>query len=118
MDKNQWYDKCIALKEEGKLVEAIDQLLFLVAEYPDFALPHLALATLYAKQERFEESVVEAKTATNLAPEEGFYYTALSVLAIKGGKKAEAEEALRKAQETRFAQFQREYKEPQEGENG
>ena len=46
-----------------------------------------------------------------MTPDEPFYFTALSSLAIKGGHRKEAEEALAKAQEARFAAIMKKYRE-------
>ena len=45
------------------------------------------------------------KTACSLEQVDPFYYTAFSALAIKSGKREEAEEALQKAQEAALAAY-------------
>lgn len=106
--KEIWYDECVALQRSEKTREAIDELLLLTQQYPDYALAHLALAVFYCKLEQFEASMEQMKTACELEPDDPFYYTAFSSLAIKDGKHTEAENALMKAQEKRMeAQLRR-----------
>lgn len=101
--KETLYDRAIDLREAGKSDEAISEMERLAAQYPDYPLAHLALAVFYSKSERFAESVDEAKKACELEPENPFYFTAASSLAIRGGDRETAESALMKAQEARFA---------------
>lgn len=109
--KEERYDEAIAFRESGDLKSAVSVLEQLAADEPDFALAHLGLAVFYSRMERFDDSVREASRACDLAAEEPFYLTALSSLAIKGGHRKEAEEALAKAQEARFQAFMKKYRE-------
>lgn len=111
MTKEARYDRAIALRDEGKIEDAVSELERLVADEPDFALAHLGLAVFYGRLERFDDSVREASRACELSPDNSFYFTALSSLAIKGGHRKEAEEALAKAQEARFAAVMKKYRE-------
>lgn len=109
--KESRFDQAIALREEGELVEAAKVLEKLVLDEPDYALAHLGLGVFYCKMNRFDDSLREASRACELASDNPFYYTALSSLAIKGGHRKAAEEALAKAQEARFAAFMKKYRE-------
>ena len=115
--KEIWYDDCIALQRSGKTQEAVDELLLLTQEYPDYALAHLALAVFYSKLELFDACMEQMKTACELESDDPFYYTAFSSLAIKGGKHSEAEDALMKAQEKRMEAQLRRLKEQENNEN-
>ena len=111
LTKEARYDKAIAYREEGKIKEATIELEKLVADEPDYALAHLGLAVFYGREGRFDDSIREASRASDLAIDDPFYLTALSSLAIKGGRHKEAEEALAKAQEARFAALLKKYRE-------
>lgn len=99
-----WYDRAIALRDEGKIDEAIAELERLVERWPDYALAHLALAVFYERSGRPNESMDSVKRACLLETDNPFYFTAASALAIRAGRRQEAEEALMKAQEARFAE--------------
>jgi len=101
--REQWYDECIQMQQNGNLAGAVTELAKLAEVYPDYPLVHLALAVFYNKQNRDTESLAQMSLACDLAKEDPFYYTAFSALAIKSGQRTQAEEALMKAQEARFA---------------
>jgi Flp pilus assembly protein TadD len=88
------YEAAEALKNEGKLVEAVSALETLVAEQPDFTLAHSALAAWCTRLERHDEAIGHARRACELAPNDPFSYTALSVACMRGGRIPEAEDAL------------------------
>ncbi len=88
------YAAAEALKNEGKLAEAVSALEDLVAEEPGFALAYSAMAAWCTRLERHEEAVRHARRACELEPNDPFSYTALSVACMRGGRIAEAEEAL------------------------
>lgn len=64
---------------EGKLAEAVDQLLALVAQDDKHVLSRLALAKWLGKLGRHEEGLKHAVRACELQPEDAFNFTALSV---------------------------------------
>jgi Flp pilus assembly protein TadD len=88
------YEAAEALKNEGRLPEAVALLEGVVADHPDFALAHSALAAWCTRLERHEEAVKHARRVCELEPKDPFSYTALSVACMRGGKIAEAEDAL------------------------
>lgn len=88
------YAAAETLKNEGKVAEAVLALEALVAQHPEFALAHSALAAWCTRLERHEEAIRHARRACELEPADPFSYTALSVACMRGGKIAEAEEAL------------------------
>lgn len=88
------YAAAEALKNEGKVAEAVLALEALVADQPDFTLAHSALAAWCTRLERHDEAIRHARRACELEPEDPFSYTALSVACMRGGRIAEAEDAL------------------------
>lgn len=59
--------------------EAIEGLIQLVDDQPDFVLAHLALARVYTKTGQHAEAIQHAEKACELEPSDGFNFTALSV---------------------------------------
>lgn len=101
--KEARYDRAIRLRDEGKIAEALAAVEQLVADFPDYGLARLAQAVFYEKTGQAELAMQAAAQACRLEPDNPFYYTAVSSLAIRSGRRQEAEEALMKAQEARFA---------------
>ena len=101
--KEEWYDECVALQQNGELAQAISELKKMLAVYPDYALGYLALA-VFSQDIGDDQATLEAmEKACDLEQDDPFYFTAFSSLAIKCGNHELAEEALMKAQEARFA---------------
>ena len=99
MTTSERYDAAIALRDDGKTGEAIEALKSLVADEPQFALGHSALAVLYQKAGQFDEAIEHAKTIVRLNPDDPFSYTQYSVICQRCGRIAEAEDALAKQAE-------------------
>jgi len=93
-DREDLYAAAETLKNEGKLAEAVASLEGLVAKQPDFALAHSALAAWCTRLERHDEAIQHARKVCVLEPKDPFSYTALSVACMRGGRIAEAEDAL------------------------
>ena len=93
-DREDRYAAAEALKNEGKLAEAVSSLEGLVSDQPDFALAHSALAAWCTRLERHDEAIRHARRVCELEPNDPFSYTALSVACMRGGRIAEAEDAL------------------------
>jgi len=91
------YAAAEALKNDGKIAEAVSALELLVADQPDFTLAHSALAAWCTRLDRHEEAIAHARRACSLEPNDPFSYTALSVACMRGGRIAEAEDALAKS---------------------
>ncbi|NBW96887.1 MAG: tetratricopeptide repeat protein [Planctomycetia bacterium] len=92
--REERYEAAEALKNEGKLAEAVAALEALVVDDPDFALAHSALAAWCTRLERHDEAVRHARRVCELEPNDPFSYTALSVACVRGNRIAEAEDAL------------------------
>lgn len=94
MTRDDRYAAAETLKNEGKIAEAVAALEELVVQEPDFTLAHSALAAWCTRLERHEEAIRHARRACELEPNDPFSYTALSVACMRGGRIAEAEDAL------------------------
>ena len=92
--REERYEAAETLKNAGDLAAAVQALGEVVADEPDFALAHSALAAWCTRLERHEESVKHARRVCELEPKDPFSYTALSVACMRGGLIAEAEDAL------------------------
>ena len=92
--RDERYEAAETLKNAGDLAAAVQALGEVVADEPDFALAHSALAAWCTRLERHEEAVKHARRVCELEPKDPFSYTALSVACMRGGLIAEAEDAL------------------------
>lgn len=92
--REEQYEAAEALKNEGKMADAVTALEAVVAEHPDFSLAHSALAAWCTRLERHDEAIRHARRVCELEPKDPFSYTALSVACMRGGRIAEAEDAL------------------------
>lgn len=88
------YEAAERLKAAGDLAGAVAALEAVVADHPDFALAHSALAAWCTRLERHVDAVRHARRVCELEPKDPFSYTALSVACQRGGWIAEAEDAL------------------------
>lgn len=91
------YNQADALKEQGKLEEAVVLLQQLIEQDPSYALGHSALAKHLTTLKRHDEAIAHAKKVTELEPQEPFSFTALSVTYQRAGKIPEAEDAMARA---------------------
>jgi tetratricopeptide (TPR) repeat protein len=78
-DAVKLYDEADKLKDEGKLDEAVARLKESLVADPAYALAHSALAVVLQKQGNHNEALEHAIKVCELAPEDPFSYTALSV---------------------------------------
>ena len=92
--REERYEAAEALKNSGDLAGAVAALEGVVAEHPEYALAHSALAAWCTRLDRHDEAVKHARRVCELEPKDPFSYTALSVACMRGGRIAEAEEAL------------------------
>lgn len=76
---HELYDEADRLKDDGKLDEAAAKLQEIVAQDPDFALAHSALAVVLGRLGRHEEAIEHGRKVCELQPQDAFSYTALSV---------------------------------------
>jgi Flp pilus assembly protein TadD len=92
--REERYEAAEALKNAGDLAAAVAALEVVVAADPDYALAHSALAAWCTRLERHDEAIRHARRVCELEPNDPFSYTALSVACMRGGRIAEAEDAL------------------------
>jgi Flp pilus assembly protein TadD len=76
---HELYDEADRLKDDGKLDEAAAKLQEIVAQDPEFALAHSALAVVLGRLGRHEEAIAHGRKVCELQPQDAFSYTALSV---------------------------------------
>lgn len=91
------YDAADRLKDEGKLPEAVATLEQLLAQDPKYTLAHSALAVMLGRLQRHEEAIQHALKVSELAPNDPFSFTALSVTYVRAGRIQEAEDAKARA---------------------
>ncbi len=97
--KEQLYDEADRLKNSGQNEEAVAKLLELVAQEPDYALAHSALAVLYTRLRRHDDAIRHAARVCEIEPNDAFSFTALSVTCQRAGKIQEAEDAMARARQ-------------------
>jgi Flp pilus assembly protein TadD len=94
MTRDEWYAEAERIKANGDLPAAVVALEQLVAAHPDYALAYSALAAWCTRLERHDEAIRHARHVCELEPGDPFSFTALSVACQRGGRIAEAEDAL------------------------
>ncbi|HEX3725984.1 MAG TPA: tetratricopeptide repeat protein [Pirellulales bacterium] len=85
------------LKDEGKLDEAAAALEQLVAQDPQYALAHSALAVIYGRLKKHDDAIRHGLKVCELEPNDPFSFTAMSVTFQRAGKIPEAEDAMARA---------------------
>ena len=88
------YAAAEGLKNAGDLAGAVASLETLVADCPEYALAFSALGAWCTRLERHADAVRYARRVCELEPNDPFRFTALSVACQRGGRIAEAEDAL------------------------
>ncbi len=91
------YDEAVDLRDSGDKPAAIAKLEEALAQDDKFALGHGMLAKLYVDVADSDRAILHALKVVELEPEDGFSYTALSVVYQRCGKIPEAEDAKAKA---------------------
>ncbi len=90
---NQLYDEATDLRDRGDKPGAVAKLEEAVAFDPGFAIGHGMLAKLYADLAEADKAIEHARKVVELEPDDGFSYTALSVIYQRCGRIPEAEQA-------------------------
>ena len=91
------YDEASRLKDAGNLEAAVAKLQELLAQDPSYPLAHSALAVILGRLKRHDEAIAHAQKVCQLAPNDAFSFTAMSVTYQRAGKIPEAEDAMAKA---------------------
>jgi Tfp pilus assembly protein PilF len=91
------YSEAERLKDSGDLEGAAKKLEDLLAQDPQFALAHSALAVICGRLRRHDEAIQHALKVCELEPKDAFSFTALSVTYQRAGHIPEAEEAMARA---------------------
>lgn len=92
--RDDLYQAAEKIKDGGDLAGAVAAMEQLVADEPDFALAHSALAAWCTRLDRHQDAVRHARRVVELEPRDPFSYTALSVACMRAGLIPEAEDAL------------------------
>jgi Flp pilus assembly protein TadD len=79
-DAVEIYDEGDKLKDEGQLEAAVAKFKEALVIDPSYALAHSALAIVEQKLGHHEEAVKHAQKVCELAPDDPFSFTALSVI--------------------------------------
>lgn len=87
------YDEAIKLKDAGNLAGAVEKLGEVLALDPNHIETHSALAVYLQKLGRPDEAIAHARKVVEIAPNDTFSYTQLSVIYMRCGKILEAEDA-------------------------
>jgi Flp pilus assembly protein TadD len=96
---NELYDEATDRRDQGDKTGAIAKLEEAVALDPGFTIGHGMLAKLYADVAEAEKAIEHAQKVVELEPDDGFSYTALSVIYQRCGRIPEAEQAKAQAWE-------------------
>ena len=75
--REERYEAAEALKNSGDLAGAVAALEGVVADHPEYALAHSALAAWCTRLDRHDEAVKHARRVCELEPKDPFSYTAL-----------------------------------------
>ncbi|QDS97822.1 tetratricopeptide repeat protein [Adhaeretor mobilis] len=75
----QLYDEADSLKMAGDLDGAVGKLNEALELDPGYTLAHSALAVILQRQGKHDEAITHAEKVTELAPEDPFSFTAMSV---------------------------------------
>jgi Flp pilus assembly protein TadD len=94
---DELYEEAVALRDQGDRGAAVEKLKQAVEADPTFTLGHGMLAKLCADLAMADEAIYHAQKVVELAPDDTFSYTALSVIYQRCGKIPEAEEAKARA---------------------
>ena len=76
---HELYNEADALKDEGKLEEALAKLQQIAEFDPSFALAHSAMAVICGRMGQHDEAIRHGQRVCELEPNDPFSFTAMSV---------------------------------------
>ena len=91
------YDEADKLREAGQLPDAVAKYQEILAQDPNYALAHSALAVVLTKLGRHNEAINHGIKVCELEPRDPFSFTSLSVTYQRAGRIPEAEDAMARA---------------------
>jgi Flp pilus assembly protein TadD len=93
----EFYREYERLKDAGNLADAVAELEKALAQDPNYALAHSALAVAYGRLGKHDDAIKHGLKVCELEPNEPFSFTAMSVTFQRAGKILEAEDAMARA---------------------
>lgn len=96
------YDEAVALKDSGKLDDAIAKLQEALGQDESFALGHFGLAKYYSLKGDHAKAIEHGQRAVELEPDDYMSWIALSVNYRDAGMVPEAEHAMARAQQVQM----------------
>ncbi|MFN9718195.1 MAG: tetratricopeptide repeat protein [Planctomycetota bacterium] len=97
LDPNKLYDAAMKLKSSGNLEGCVEALRHILTIDANNVQAHMALGVHLQKLGKFDEAIAHAVKVTELAPNDPFSFTQLSVICQRCGKIFEAEDAMARA---------------------
>lgn len=94
---DELYEEAIQRRDAGDKPGAVEILKKALAADPDFSIGHGLIAKLYADLAMADDAIRHAQRVAELAPNDAFSFTALSVIFQRCGRIPEAEAAKARA---------------------
>ncbi len=114
--REERYDEAVAVGQAGQMDRAVELLESLIADEPDYALPHAAMCVFCSKLEKHDEAIEYGKKVCLLEPEDPFSFVSLSMICQKAGRLGEAEQAMMDARKAQLEMLRSENEKSDEGE--
>lgn len=102
-DLDKTYDEAVVLKDSGDLEGAVAKLNEILAEDDNHQLAHSALAVYLNRLGKNDDAMKHANRVAEIAPDDAFSFTQLSVIYQRCGKIQEAEDAMERARQIQAA---------------
>lgn len=98
-DLDAMYREAEQLKDAGQLDASITKFEEILATDPSHVDTHLALSVLYGRVDRHEDAIRHGQRACELAPDEPFHFTAMSVVYQRAWQGTQRQEYIQLAEE-------------------
>ncbi len=99
------YEKAIDLFSHKKIEQAIEALLDLIKNHPQFHDAYESLGMVYYREGRLDEAIEWTRRLAELRPDYAMAHTNLSIFYMKKGMKEKAEEEKAQATVLNFQNF-------------